>query len=372
MRVRCAPHPGSPCDPRDCAVSASASQGPDAVWRADRGGLPGLVGAGALLWLVLAVGVVVAPSAGAWSEGACPDAEGVTVVVDFQGLGAATIVRCSPQPVGSGFDALTQAGLSWQTAARSPSFLCRIEGLPTDDPCLDPSPADAFWSYWSADRGGSWAYNSEGADRAPPPGSVEGWSFSQDPGSTSSTPPRTAPPGASPPPPAAPPPAAPPAPPPAAPPPAPPPPAPPPPAVAPPPPPPAPPPPAAAPPPPPPAPPPPAASPPGLPPPAAPPAAPAAAPPPAAPPAQPDITVPSAPLPVTPVPEPPPAAATPDPETTGAPTATPTAGAPPLTVSTEQSGTGGVPVATLVGAGLVATLAGVAGLTAWRRRRPHL
>jgi hypothetical protein len=120
-----------------------------------------------------------APDAGAWTDGACTDVSGVTVVVDFQELGGGVHVRCAPGPVASGLDALSKAGIDHQTTVKFPGFLCKIAGLPSNDPCQTASPASAYWSYWIAVRGGQWCYSNWGAgNRTPPPGSVEGWSFS--------------------------------------------------------------------------------------------------------------------------------------------------------------------------------------------------
>ena len=62
--------------------------------------------------LLVAVGAF-APAAPAAADptGPCTDTTGVTVVVDFQELGHGTYVGCAAQPVASGFDALTRAGL---------------------------------------------------------------------------------------------------------------------------------------------------------------------------------------------------------------------------------------------------------------------
>lgn len=132
----------------------------------------------------VAMWFIVEP-AGAWTDGACADATGVTVVVDFHQLGGGVVVRCAPGPVTSGFGALAGAGFAQRAALRSSGFLCRI-GLdenrlePADDPCVDASPANAYWSYWHADRGGSWIYGDlGGGNRTPPAGSIEGWSFAQ-------------------------------------------------------------------------------------------------------------------------------------------------------------------------------------------------
>ena len=134
--------------------------------------------------------------AGAWSDGACPTSSGVTVVIDFQELGGGVHVRCAPGAVSSGLDALRQAGIDHQTAVRFPGFVCKIAGRPANDPCVNTSPAGAYWSYWLAPRGGQWCYSNWGAgNRTPPQGTVEGWSFSLDRTGSTSPPPRAQAPG---------------------------------------------------------------------------------------------------------------------------------------------------------------------------------
>lgn len=127
--------------------------------------------AGALLTLLLFPAVALAD--------ACPDAEsGVTVVVDSRGAGGGIEVGCAPGAPSSGFAALQAAGFSVTEVQGLPGFLCKIDGLPAEEDCLNTPPADAFWSYWSADRGGSWSYSLVGgAARTPPPGTVDGWAF---------------------------------------------------------------------------------------------------------------------------------------------------------------------------------------------------
>jgi hypothetical protein len=123
------------------------------------------------------VPVGAAPTAG--TDGACPGASGVTVIVDFRGLAGGTVVRCAPGAPASGLDALREAGFDVRGVARFPGFVCRIDGAPASSTCLDTPPPDAYWSYWTAPRGGSWTYSDTGAaSRTPTPGSVEGWSFS--------------------------------------------------------------------------------------------------------------------------------------------------------------------------------------------------
>lgn len=165
-----------------------------------------------LVAVLVALGGIVAfapnaPRAAAWSDGPCPTAAGVTVVIDFQDLGGGIWLRCAPGAVGSGLEALQQAGISWTPAVRFAGFVCRINDKPSAggtpmsdgstlrDPCITTSPAEAYWSYWTAPRGGNWCYSSlGGGNRTPPQGTVEGWSFSYKRTASTSPPPRMAPP----------------------------------------------------------------------------------------------------------------------------------------------------------------------------------
>ncbi|MEU5551400.1 hypothetical protein ABZ738_16655 [Micromonospora sp. NPDC047793] len=127
-----------------------------------------------------AVGAVPAQAAG--RAGHCPDANGVTVVVDFKELGGGVVVRCAPGDQATGLAALKNAGFQIAGTLRwGEGFICRIEGKPSTatEKCVDTPPASAYWSYWHAPDGGSWAYSDRGVlNRKPPAGSFEGWSFS--------------------------------------------------------------------------------------------------------------------------------------------------------------------------------------------------
>ena len=105
--------------------------------------------------------------------GDCTDNVGITVVVDFQELGGGVNVACAPGAVANGLDALTQAGISWDSVLTTPGFVCRIAGKPGADTesCGHTPPASAYWSYWVAPRGGQAAIYSParpaGATRRP-------------------------------------------------------------------------------------------------------------------------------------------------------------------------------------------------------------
>ena len=161
--------------------------------------------AGAVAALVVLAGATLWPAAPAAATrgqrvglpGYCPDANGVTVVVDFQELGGSTIVRCAVGDQPTGHAALVNAGFSVTGTARwGEAFICRIEGKPPPDaePCIDTPPASAHWSYWYAPHGGAWTYSQMGAmSRKPLLGGFEGWSFSMNRTAGDSPPPRVAP-----------------------------------------------------------------------------------------------------------------------------------------------------------------------------------
>ncbi|MYW01105.1 flagellar hook-length control protein FliK, partial [Streptomyces sp. SID3343] len=131
------------------------------------------------------------------TPGFCPDASGVTVIVDFRELGGTTIVRCAPGDQATGHAALRNAGIEIAGTTRwGEAFVCRIEGKPgpNSEPCIDTPPATAYWSYWHAPNNGTWTYSQWGVmNRKPPPGSFEGWSFSKNKTETTNPPPRVSP-----------------------------------------------------------------------------------------------------------------------------------------------------------------------------------
>ncbi|MFV2019257.1 hypothetical protein [Micromonospora sp. LOL_023] len=170
-----------------------------------------------LIAVVVAAGAALAPAgpaAAAGLAGYCPDGNGVTVIVDFQELGGPTIIRCAVGDQVTGHAALKNAGVSITGTTRwGESFICRIEGRPTaaEEACVDTPPASAYWSYWHAPDGGPWTYSQHGVlARKPPLGSFEGWSFAKNRTASTSPPPRIAPVRPAPPPPVTPPSAAPP------------------------------------------------------------------------------------------------------------------------------------------------------------------
>jgi hypothetical protein len=89
----------------------------------------------------------------------------VTLVVDFNELGGGTQVVCDAGGGGDTAASLFPAnGFPLTYAQRQPGYVCRVSGVPTSDPCVNTSPADAYWGLWWSDgESGSWTYSSLGA-----------------------------------------------------------------------------------------------------------------------------------------------------------------------------------------------------------------
>lgn len=108
-----------------------------------------------------AYAAVPAPSA---SAAGCSTARGVTVVVDFHELGGGVQTGCVADGAGDAASTLfPAAGFSLSYVRRQPGFVCRVDGAPADDPCMNTPPADAYWAlYWSDGESGSWSYSTSG------------------------------------------------------------------------------------------------------------------------------------------------------------------------------------------------------------------
>ena len=109
------------------------------------------------------LGCLVTPAAA--SAAACPGSAGVTVVVEYGALGSGTSTGCAAEGGGQTADRLLKdTGHALTYVQRFPGFVCRIDGLPADDPCVNTPPADAYWGLWWSDgKTGEWSYSSLGA-----------------------------------------------------------------------------------------------------------------------------------------------------------------------------------------------------------------
>jgi hypothetical protein len=141
--------------------------------RAILGGVAGLA-----LGLGLGLGLSLGTAAPAGAAPAACSPEGTTVVVDLGELAPAgeddVRTGCDDSVEGDRAGAsIADAGFDLTYATRDPGFICRVGGVPADDPCVNAAPADAYWSLWWADADSdAWVYSSRGAGtlRTPPGG----------------------------------------------------------------------------------------------------------------------------------------------------------------------------------------------------------
>ena len=96
------------------------------------------------------------------SAAACSGTSGVTVVVEYGELGGGIDVGCAPEGGGrTAAKVFEDAGHPLTFLQRFPSFVCRVDGVPADDPCVNTPPADAYWGLWWSDgESGEWSYSS--------------------------------------------------------------------------------------------------------------------------------------------------------------------------------------------------------------------
>lgn len=128
----------------------------------------------ALVAAIAATSVSALSLAPAAQAASCGSSAGVTIVVEY-GEPASASIGCAYGDPATGLEALTSLGHRFTFVPRQPGFLCTIDNRP--DPCNN-GPANAYWSYWHAQPGGSWSYGTTGAGSYdPPPGSVDGWAF---------------------------------------------------------------------------------------------------------------------------------------------------------------------------------------------------
>ncbi|MCW2819123.1 MAG: hypothetical protein JWR42_1910, partial [Marmoricola sp.] len=119
---------------------------------------------GSAVALTLAGGLVGAGAGSGSGAASAASCSGVNVVLDRHGLGGG--VRQACDPAGSGQPASVvfgHAGFQLSYAQREPGFVCRVNGAPSSDPCVNTSPSNAYWGlYWSNGTSGTWNYASTG------------------------------------------------------------------------------------------------------------------------------------------------------------------------------------------------------------------
>jgi hypothetical protein len=126
----------------------------------------------AAITVVMAAASLPTSPAHAQAPGGCGD--GVAVLAEFHQLDHPDVRACEER----GSDAaqlFRAAGLALTDVQRQPGFVCRVDGLPADDPCVNTPPASAYWSLWWSDgTTGEWTYSTvaAGSLEVPAGGSV--------------------------------------------------------------------------------------------------------------------------------------------------------------------------------------------------------
>jgi hypothetical protein len=137
----------------------------------------------AVAGLVVAGGLAL--PGGAAQAAACSGSTGVTVVVDY---GSSSSTLCAADDT-SAMRVLTKVASVVSPAQYPGTVVCKINSVPADQSCQRMPPANAYWAFFHATRGGSWTYSSSGvADYNPAPGTVIGFAFGSG-GAPSSPPP---------------------------------------------------------------------------------------------------------------------------------------------------------------------------------------
>jgi hypothetical protein len=118
---------------------------------------------GALVWAPAPAQARAHAAEGA--DGAlCPDAGGVSVVVDFKDLGGGVQQACVEDGAGkTASDVFTEAGHDLTPVGAFPGAACQVDGKPADVACAQMPPADAYWGLYVG-QAGKWGYAPKGAD----------------------------------------------------------------------------------------------------------------------------------------------------------------------------------------------------------------
>ncbi len=115
--------------------------------------------------LAVSVGTVGAAVAGSPAAAAtCSTGAGVSVITDRGALGGGITSVCLTHGAGSNAWTLLDQAFGVTGVQRQPGFICRVGGIPADDPCVNTPPADAYWGLYHSDgKSGKWVYSSVGA-----------------------------------------------------------------------------------------------------------------------------------------------------------------------------------------------------------------
>lgn len=137
----------------------------------------------ALVLLAAGAATVLAPAAPAYAaSGPCADRGGVAVVVDSGDLTDAdpTTTCVDPGPdAGVAEDHFVAAGHEHEFVQRFPGMVCRVDGEPADQACVQAPSADAYWGlYWSGEGQQEWSHADVGVTELEvPAGGSVAWAW---------------------------------------------------------------------------------------------------------------------------------------------------------------------------------------------------
>lgn len=116
--------------------------------------------------VTVTVALPAAPAPASVPTASCPPGHGVTVVVEFNELGGDDLDLCDEGGGGRTVARLLEDhDLPLTYVQRQPGFVCRVAGVPEQDPCVNTPPDDAYWSLWWSDgSSGMWSYATTGVD----------------------------------------------------------------------------------------------------------------------------------------------------------------------------------------------------------------
>jgi len=138
-----------------------------------------VVGGAGLLGIGGTAGAAPTAAPKASSGRACAPGEGVTVVVDPQGLGGGVGIGCAPGQQSNGFAALSAAGFTYNEDPGAPAgSICQIRRQPADG--YPHCWTSAFWAYWKSDGSTEWQSSMVGPASGPiPVDALEGWAWTE-------------------------------------------------------------------------------------------------------------------------------------------------------------------------------------------------
>ena len=136
----------------------------------------------AAVLVIAAAGLAGAVTASPASAATCGTGSGVSLVVDFGGLGGGVQTACVANGAGKSASSLFDgAGFELSYVQNEPGFVCRIDDRPSSsvEACVNTPPDNAYWGLWWSDgTSGDWVYSNYGVGTLKvPDGAYVGWAW---------------------------------------------------------------------------------------------------------------------------------------------------------------------------------------------------